>query len=131
MDVGEDDTNVSPFYPPARLNLELSVPYSLRAGSHTKFGCLGMRTPGSRRVQEVSLFDPSEEALNDINGVRSGWSLAGGVAWRRERWKRRRRNRKCGGGGAAIVVCERERDTGGGRRATGCTVKWSAVTGRT
>lgn len=64
------------------------------------------------------MFDTSEEALNDINGARSGWSLAGGVAWRGERWKRRSRNkRKCvrcscgvggGDGGAAIVVCERE-----------------------
>ncbi|KAI3820482.1 hypothetical protein L1987_08030 [Smallanthus sonchifolius] len=33
----------------------------------------------SRKVQQMSLFVPFEEALNDINGVKSGWSLVGGV----------------------------------------------------
>ncbi|KAI3717481.1 hypothetical protein L1987_69121 [Smallanthus sonchifolius] len=127
MDVGEDDTNVFAGLSTGEAKPGIVGSVQFESGKPHKirlFANADSWKPekpenwfdSSRKVQEVSLFDPSEEALNDINGVRSGWSLAGGVAWRRERWKRRRRNRKCGGGGggggggAAIVVCERERE---------------------
>lgn len=63
----------------------------------------------------------SEDDLNDSNGARSGWLLGGGVAWRRERWRRKKKRKidsmvcRCDGGGAAIVPCEREPAQGSGR----------------